>query len=72
MFVIYKVIATVYDYWYDMDRDGYTTLEKFFFSKEKAENWIAANSKLMYGFNSNIAEKDYQMPKFKIVQVEVE
>jgi len=72
MYTIYKVIATIYDYWYSMDRDGYSTVEKFFSSKEKAENWITANSKLMYGFNSNTAEKDYQMPKFKIVEIEVE
>jgi hypothetical protein len=72
MFTIYKVTATIYDYWYDIDRDGYTTLEKFFSSNEKAEKWIADNSKLMHGFNSNIAEKDYQMPKFKIDTIEVE
>lgn len=71
---IYKLTIIAYDYWYSCDRDGFQTVEKFFSTKEKAEKWIAENPKYIYcGFNGKTeAEREYQMPKFTITEVEVE
>lgn len=71
---IYKLTIKAYDYWYTSDRDGFQIIKKFFLTKEKAEQWTVENSKYIYcGFNgATEAEKDYQMPKFKIEAVEVE
>ena len=72
---IYKVEIRAYDYWYTTDRDGYRTVEKFFTTKEKANEWIAKNPKYIYqGFNAEHteAQKDYEMPTFKVIEIEVE
>ena len=69
---IYKVCATFYNYWYCVDRDGYKGEEKFFTTKEKAEKWIKEHATFCYGYDTNIAQYDYQMPEFKIEEIEVE
>ena len=69
---IYKLTMTVYDYWYEMDRDGYRKEERFFSSREKAEAWAEAHKTFCYGFNGNEAVKSYELPKFKIEEIEVE
>lgn len=73
---IYKLIIHAYDYWYDMDRDGFVKVEKFFTTKDKAEVWKSNHPKFIYnGFNAEHTEakKDYEMPKFEEIQeIEVE
>lgn len=71
---IYKLTIFAYDYWYSCDRDGFQTVEKFFSTKEKAEQWIAENPKYIYrGFgNVTEAQSEYQMPQFEIEEIEVE
>ena len=71
----YKLTITAYDYWFTCDRDGFATITKYFTTKEKAEEWIAKNPKYIYrGFDDNQteAEKDYQMPTFRIEEIEAE
>ena len=69
---IYRVWATFYDYWYCIDRDGRKGEEKFFTTKEKAEKWIEEHATFCYGYDNNVAKCDYQMPEFKIEEIEVE
>lgn len=68
---IYKVIAYIYDYWYDMDRDGTRVEEYFFSTKEKANKWIEDHKTFAYAFEGFEAKKPYEMPRFKIEEVEV-
>lgn len=68
---IYKLIARIYDYWYDMDRDGFREEEYFFSSKEKAERWAEDHKRFAYAYEGNEAKKDYEMPSFKIEEIEV-
>ena len=72
---IYKVEIKAYDYWYTTDRSGFRTVEKFFTTEEKANIWITKNPKYIYrGFNKEQteAQEDYEMPTFKIIEIEVE
>jgi len=72
---IYKLIITAYDFWFACDRDGFTTVTKYFTTKEKAEAWIANNPKYIYrAFDDNQTEatEDYQMPTFRVEEIEVE
>lgn len=70
---IYKVHAMFYDYWYSPYEEGHRCEEKFFTTKEKAKKWIKEHATFCYGYGgTNVAEYDYQMPEFKIVEIEVE
>lgn len=71
---IYKLNITAYDYWYSCERSGFVTVSRYFSTKEKAENWIVKNPKYIYrGFkNQTEAEEEREMPKFEIVEIEVE
>lgn len=71
---IYKVTIKAFDYWYTCDRSDFRTVEKFFSTKEKAEAWIAENPKYIYcgGEGQTEAQDEYEMPTFKIDEVEVE
>lgn len=72
MMTIYKVTATVYDYFYTMDRDGYKKEEKFFLEREKAEEWIKTHKTYAHKPNGEPANKKWEMPKFEIKEIEVE
>lgn len=68
----YKLNITVYDFWYDMDRDGWNHEEKFFSSKEKVEKWIAEHSRYAHERDSEIAKNDWHLPKYEIEEIEIE
>ena len=68
---IYKLTATIFDFWYEMDRSGYQEEEYFFTSKEKAEKWAEEHKTFAYAREGNEAKKSYEMPSFKIEEVEV-
>ena len=68
---IYMVMATIYDYWFECDRDGYVHEVKYFTTREKAEAWVEENKNFCYGYDSNEAKKAYEKPTFKIEEVEV-
>lgn len=68
---VYRVNMRVYNLYYTCDRGGFDTIEKFFSTKEKAEQWIKENSKYALGFENNKAPSEYEMPKFKIEEIEV-
>lgn len=72
MMKIYKLVATIYDHFYDIDRDGWIKEEKFFTTKEKALKWQEENKDFCYGFEDNKAKKEWQMPYFEIEEIEVE
>lgn len=71
---IYRVKATIWDYWYDCDRDGYQHEEKFFSTQAKAEAWCEENKNFCYAYKGNEADpaKPWQKPKFEIEEIEVE
>ena len=72
---IYKLNIWAYNYWKTCDNDGFEHIEKFFTTKEKAEQWIKDHPKYIYkGFNEQQTEakNDYQMPKFEIKEIMVE
>ncbi len=72
---IYKLEITAYDYYYKCDKDGFVTIDKYFTTMEKAEKWMADNPAYIYrGFDKNdtTADKKWKMPKFKVVEIEVE
>lgn len=70
---IYKVTASVYDYWDSEDRGGWITEEKYFTTLEKAERWKEENKNKMYGFEGvTEAEDDYFKPSIRIDEITVE
>jgi len=72
---IYKVTINAYNYWCYGDRDGFTKVEKYFTTEEKAKAWIDQNPRYIFrGFNEEQTEatEDYQMPTFKITAITVE
>lgn len=70
---IFRVKASIYNYWWSCDKDGFSEKEKFFTSKEKAEKWIDDHKDFIYGPDGPAkATKGYQMPSFKIEKIEVE
>ena len=78
MTTIYKVSYQAYDYWFQTDRDGFQTVEKYFTSKKKAEAYVKEvqeNKYIYQGWNKDqkTAEKDYQNPYgFAIEKITVE
>ena len=73
---IYKLNITVFDYWYTEDRSGWAEEEKYFTTKEKAENWVATHPRYAHDYDkngcTNEAVDDYHLPKFEIKEIEVE
>lgn len=69
---VYKVEAKVFDYYYDIDRSGFVKEEKYFSTKEKAEEWMKNNAKYAHGFEGREAQDKYEMPKFELIEIEVE
>ena len=69
-----KVTVTAYDYWYSCDRSGWRKIERFFTTKEKAEAWIEAHKDMTYASfkGENKAKDEYEMPKFKTEEIEVD
>ena len=75
MMTIYHLTIKAYDYWYTSDRDGFVTVDRYFSTKEKAEEWMKNNPRyILRGFNAEQteAEKDYQMPTFDLAEITVE
>ena len=69
---IYRLTATIWDYWFTPYNSGYKGIEKFYTTREKAEKWIEEHSTFCYGYNTNVAKEDYQFPKFEIEEIKVE
>lgn len=68
---VYRVYMRAYNLYYTCDRGGFDTIEMFFSTREKAEQWIKENSKYALGFENNEAPSEYEMPKFRIEEVGV-
>ena len=69
---IYRLKMLVYNYWYTCDREGFQEEEKLFSTKEKALRWIDEHPRYAHTFNGVEAEKERQLPKFEIEEIEVE
>jgi hypothetical protein len=78
MTTIYKVSYKAFDFWFASDRSGFQTVEKFFSTKEKAENYAKEAEEKKYIFcgyekEQKVATEDYQNPyDFKITEITVE
>jgi hypothetical protein len=78
MTTIYKVSYKAFDYWFASDRSGFQTVEKFFSTKEKAENYAKEAEEKKYIFRGyekeqTVATEDYQEPYgFEITEITVE
>jgi len=73
---LYKISMLAYDYWYNMDGEGFTYEEKYFCNKNNALIWIKENPNYIYrGFDEKHtqAEHEYQKPKnIQIIEIETE
>jgi hypothetical protein len=72
---IYHLTIRAYDYWFACDRGGFVTIDKYFTTEEKAQEWIRQNPRYIYrGFNEKQTEakEGYQMPTFNITAITVE
>ena len=78
MTTIYKVSYKAFDFWFSSDRSGFQTVEKFFSTKEKAENYAKEAEEKKYIFcgqtkEQTTATEEYQNPyDFKITEITVE
>lgn len=74
MMTIYKVEGTIYSYWYTEDRSGWTKIEKYFSTEEKANKWAKEIVNKWYDSHGNLVEIDKESIKgsAKVVKVEVE
>jgi hypothetical protein len=78
MTTIYKVSYKAFDFWFASDRSGFQTVEKFFSTKEKAENYAKEAEEKKYIFRGyekeqTVATEDYQEPYgFEITEITVE
>jgi hypothetical protein len=78
MTTIYKVSYKACDFWFASDRSGFQTVEKFFSTKEKAENYAKEAEEKKYIFRGyekeqTVATEDYQEPYgFEITEITVE
>ena len=71
---IYKVIATNYNYWCYGDRSGWTTTEKYFSTRGKANAWARKMRDKWYGFDGVLVPIDEEWKKgtCKTEKIEVE
>lgn len=73
---IYKVEVTVYDFLCHIDRngwkrDGWKQEDYYFFNMDKANVWIEEHKYYAHMKNSEIADKEWFYPNFKVKEIEV-
>lgn len=78
---VYKVYVRYWEYWHAMEHSGYTSMERFFTTKEKAEEWAEKIKHIKRGFNyeyiytygyKNESKPEYYEPKITITEVEID
>lgn len=71
---IYKVTIQAYDYWYEACKSGWVYFEKYFDTKDKANEWIKLNQDFVYRNQTEKytkAQNNYERPKFSIKEIEI-